>query len=40
MYWIVYQTTFGTLHQPVKPKYGNYYHRGYNNRFRKVLSKL
>lgn len=39
MYWITYETTFGTLEQPVKPKYGNYYGRGRNSRYRKVLRK-
>lgn len=35
--WIIYQTTFGELWQPVKPKYGNYRGRGYTSRFRKML---
>lgn len=38
MYWVFYPlTTFGSIWQPAKPKYGNYYNRGYNSRFRKML---
>ena len=39
MYWIVWQTSFGSISQPVKPRYGNYYARGYSNRWRKSLYK-
>ncbi len=40
MYWILYRTTFGELWQPAKKRYGNYYSRGKNNRFRKADTKL
>ncbi len=37
MYWVFYRTTFGDLWHPAKPRYGNYYGRGYSNRWRKFL---
>lgn len=35
LYWIY--SSFWQTHVPVKPKYGNYYGRGWNNRWRKKL---
>lgn len=38
MFWIRYDTTFGSIWQPVKPKYGNYRSRGYSGRVRRILN--
>lgn len=40
MYWVLLNTSFGDIWQPAKPKYGNYFLRGRNNRFRKADTKI